>query len=126
MDLDVERLCGAGDGARTAERLNHRNGYRSRLWHARAGAVEPTTCPEAFDNGVRRRDPCPLGPSPAYRDNQTMKRSLSSSPLSLHHAQSLYTARWVCSGVLGICGLITAPVSKCVVTRASADFRAGL
>ena len=62
----------------------------------------------------------------AYRDNQTMKRSFISSPLSLHHRQSLCTARPVCSGVLGMCGLISTPVSKCVVTRASADFRAGL
>ena len=29
MDLDVEGLCDAGYGERTAERLNHRNGYRA-------------------------------------------------------------------------------------------------
>ncbi len=28
MDMDVETLCGAGYGERTAGRLHHRNGYR--------------------------------------------------------------------------------------------------
>ncbi len=40
MALEVEGLCGAGHGARSAERLNHRNGYRDRLWETRAGAVD--------------------------------------------------------------------------------------
>ena len=40
MDLDVETLCGAGYGERTAERVNHRNGYRPRLWDTRAGSVD--------------------------------------------------------------------------------------
>ena len=40
MGLEVEGLCGAGHGARSAERLNHRNGYRDRLWETRAGAVD--------------------------------------------------------------------------------------
>jgi transposase-like protein len=40
MALEVDALCGAGHGARSAERLNHRNGYRDRLWETRAGAVD--------------------------------------------------------------------------------------
>ncbi len=37
MDLEVAGLCGAGHGERTLERINHRNGYRDRLWETRAG-----------------------------------------------------------------------------------------
>jgi putative transposase len=40
MDLDVETLCGAAYGERSAERANSRNGYRERIWETRAGAVE--------------------------------------------------------------------------------------
>ena len=40
MELDVETLCGAGYGERTAERINRRNGYRPRLWDTRAGSVD--------------------------------------------------------------------------------------
>lgn len=40
MDMDVDTLCGAGYGERTAERINHRNGYRPRLWDTRAGSVD--------------------------------------------------------------------------------------
>ena len=39
MDMDVENLCAAAYGERTAERQNSRNGYRERLWETRAGAV---------------------------------------------------------------------------------------
>jgi putative transposase len=40
MALEVETLTGAEPGARTPERLNHRNGYRDRDWETRAGTVE--------------------------------------------------------------------------------------
>ncbi len=40
MDMDVETLCGAGYGERSAERANSRNGYRDRVWETRAGAVD--------------------------------------------------------------------------------------
>jgi putative transposase len=39
MAFDVENLCNAGYGERSAERANSRNGYRERLWQTRAGAV---------------------------------------------------------------------------------------
>ena len=40
MELDVEHLTGAEHGARDPDRVNHRNGYRDRLWETRAGTVE--------------------------------------------------------------------------------------
>ena len=40
MELEVEGLCGAGHGERSAERLNQRNGYRDRVWETRAGSVD--------------------------------------------------------------------------------------
>lgn len=40
MELEVEGLTGAAHGARTPDRLNHRNGYRDRLWETRAGTVD--------------------------------------------------------------------------------------
>lgn len=40
MALDVDQLCGAGAHERNAERVNHRNGYRSRAWETRAGRVD--------------------------------------------------------------------------------------
>lgn len=40
MELDVESLTGAAHGARDPDRMNHRNGYRDRLWETRAGTVE--------------------------------------------------------------------------------------
>jgi putative transposase len=40
MEMDVETLCGAGYGERSAERANSRNGYRERGWETRAGAID--------------------------------------------------------------------------------------
>ncbi len=40
MELEVNGLCGAGFHERRAGRVNHRNGYRDRIWETRAGAVE--------------------------------------------------------------------------------------
>ncbi len=40
MEMDVETLCGAGYGERSAERANSRNGYRERVWETRAGAID--------------------------------------------------------------------------------------
>src|ERR687885_2419939 len=40
MDLEVETLTGAPVGVRSPERLNHRNGYRERVWDTRAGRID--------------------------------------------------------------------------------------
>jgi transposase-like protein len=40
MELEVETLTGAPHSSRSADRLTHRNGYRSREWDTRAGTVE--------------------------------------------------------------------------------------
>ena len=40
MALEVEGLTGAAPGERSPDRINHRNGYRDRVWETRAGTVE--------------------------------------------------------------------------------------
>jgi Transposase, Mutator family len=49
MEQEVESLTGAAHGERSPERINHRNGYRDRVWETRTGAVElriPQAAPE--------------------------------------------------------------------------------
>jgi putative transposase len=40
MSAEADAVCGAEYGTRSAERVNRRNGYRSREWDTRAGTVE--------------------------------------------------------------------------------------
>jgi putative transposase len=40
MEMDVETLCGAAYGERSADRANSRNGFRDRVWETRAGAID--------------------------------------------------------------------------------------
>src|SRR5512143_3599168 len=40
MGAEADALCGAGYGERRPERVNCRNGYRSRDWDTRAGTIE--------------------------------------------------------------------------------------
>jgi putative transposase len=40
MELEIEARTGAAMGARSLERVNHRNGYRERAWETRAGRIE--------------------------------------------------------------------------------------
>src|SRR5271169_572823 len=40
MSAEADAICGAAYGRRSAERVNSRNGYRSRRWDTRAGTIE--------------------------------------------------------------------------------------
>jgi transposase-like protein len=40
MGADVDAICGAEYGERSPDRVNSRNGYRSRDWDTRAGTIE--------------------------------------------------------------------------------------
>jgi putative transposase len=40
MAAEVDRLTGAAAGARSPDRVNHRNGYRERGWETRVGRIE--------------------------------------------------------------------------------------
>jgi len=40
MSAEVDQLCGAEQGARSPERVNHRNGYRERRWDTRVGTID--------------------------------------------------------------------------------------
>ncbi len=40
MTAEVDQLTGATRGARTPDRINHRNGYRERGWETRVGRIE--------------------------------------------------------------------------------------
>ena len=40
MELEIEARTGAARGARSPDRLNHRNGYRDRGWDTRVGRID--------------------------------------------------------------------------------------
>jgi transposase-like protein len=40
MELEIESATGAAHGEGDPNRINHRNGYRDRVWETRAGAIE--------------------------------------------------------------------------------------
>ena len=40
MAFEVDELTGAPAGVRSAERVNHRNGYRERGWETRVGRID--------------------------------------------------------------------------------------
>ena len=40
MPAQADQVCGAEYGQRSLERVNRRNGYRTREWDTRAGTVE--------------------------------------------------------------------------------------
>lgn len=40
MSADVDAVCGAAYGSRSPERVNRRNGYRTRSWDTRVGSIE--------------------------------------------------------------------------------------
>jgi putative transposase len=59
MGAEADALCGAGYGERTPERLNGRNGYREREWHARGHdrARGAETAGGEYPTGSRRTLP---------------------------------------------------------------------
>jgi transposase-like protein len=40
MELEIEAKTGVPAGARSADRVNHRNGYRERAWDTRTGRID--------------------------------------------------------------------------------------
>lgn len=40
MDSEAQARCGAGYGQSSPDRVNHRNGYRTRRWDTRVGSIE--------------------------------------------------------------------------------------
>ena len=40
MDAEAQSLCGAPHGVSSPERVNQRNGYRTRRWDTRVGSIE--------------------------------------------------------------------------------------
>jgi mutator family transposase len=49
MELEVESLTGAAHRERSPDRINHRNGYRDRVWETRSGekGLPPRSAPFA-------------------------------------------------------------------------------
>ncbi len=43
MSAEADGLCGASYGERSADRVNQRNGYRTRRWDTRVGSIELAT-----------------------------------------------------------------------------------
>src|SRR5467141_2825319 len=68
MELEVENLTGAAHGERSPDRINHRNGYRDRIWETRApgrSSCASQSCPRAatsrgfWSRGAWLRKPSP-------------------------------------------------------------------
>ena len=57
MDMEIEAKTGAAAGCRSADRLNHRNGYRDRNWDTRAGRIDgrPTSLSDRLTRPHRGR-----------------------------------------------------------------------
>ena len=80
--------------------------------------------PDKGDQG--KDEPDSAKPRADQRASHALKRSFISSPWSRHHCQSWTRARAVFSGLLGICGRMSTPVSRWVPIKAVPDLRAGL
>src|SRR6202163_843343 len=58
MELEVESLTGAAHGERSPERVNHRNGYRERIWEpVTPTAARPERSSSIIAGGSPRRGP---------------------------------------------------------------------
>ena len=40
MGAEIDQVCGAKHGSRSPDRVNHRNGHRSRRWDTRVGTID--------------------------------------------------------------------------------------
>jgi len=58
MSAQADQVCSAGYGARSAEPVNRRNGYRSREWDIHAGTVE-LAVPKLREGSFIRIGCCP-------------------------------------------------------------------
>jgi hypothetical protein len=67
MELEVESLTGAAHGERSPERINHRNGYRDRIWEiapGRSSCASQSCARAATSRGSWNRGAWPRKPSP--------------------------------------------------------------
>ena len=117
-------LAGAGVGAAPGGHGKHlgsengrrrkdgrAQGQRSRGQLGAPGRGHPSSPPDAAHH---------------QRASQAAKRSFTSSARSAHHWPSVTRAPARCSSLVGMCGIMSMPVSKWVVTSAEAELRAGL
>ena len=80
--------------------------------------------PDKRDQG--KDEPDSAKPRADQRASHALKRSFISSPRSRHHCQSWTRARAVFSGLFGMWGRMSTPVSRWVPIKAVPDLRAGL
>ena len=95
MALEVEGLAGAAHGERSPDRVNHRNGYRDRVWETRAvhgraearseeGELLPRLPGAASDGGegADRGDPGGLHPGRSTRSVDDLVQAMGMSGIS--------------------------------------------
>src|SRR5674476_729606 len=92
MGAEADALCGAPYGVRSEDRVNSRNGYRSRDWDTRAGTME-VAIPKlrSCGSGYRwTRWPTTLRPTPSRRQRTPY----------LYSSCSALTTAWTCGAPL--------------------------
>ena len=56
MSAEADQICGAEHGERSPDRVNQRNGYRSRRWDTRTGLVPRTHFHTCWARPSREQD----------------------------------------------------------------------